>query len=67
MGEPTPGQTAYEGYVSSTGGVSAISGATLPTWEAQREEIQRAWEQAAERVIAQHAHRPGDAASGVRF
>lgn len=37
------GRVAYEAYRNTSGGVSLVSGAELPTWEDQREEIQQAW------------------------
>ncbi len=37
------GQIAYEGYFKSCGGESLISGAALPSWDAQSEAIQTAW------------------------
>lgn len=45
--ETSGGQVAYEAYCKSTGGVSAVSGETLPAWGDQSEEIRNAWEAAA--------------------
>jgi hypothetical protein len=47
----TKGQVAYEGYFDSCGGKSLISGAPLPTWDSQAENIKEAWEDAASAVI----------------
>lgn len=46
----TLGQVAYEAYAESTGWKSAISGAPLPTWDAQADVIKTAWEAAANAV-----------------
>lgn len=45
------GQLAYEAYCASTGGVSAVSGAKLPTWDDQNAEIKMAWIAAARAVM----------------
>lgn len=37
------GQRAYEAYCANTGGRSAVTGAPLPAWEVQREDIREAW------------------------
>ena len=47
----TFGQSAYEGYFESCGGKSLISGAPLPTWDAQSVEIKLAWNRAAVAAI----------------
>ena len=44
------GQIAYEAYFAHSGGKSLISGASLPTWDAQSPEIQAAWQAAAKAV-----------------
>lgn len=48
---PYFGKVGYEGYCASTGGVSAISGDTLPTWDGLPEAIQTAWISAATAII----------------
>jgi hypothetical protein len=48
---PDYGKTAYEAYVREVGGHSAITGATLPSWEDQQPLVKRAWYAAAEAVI----------------
>lgn len=45
------GKQAYEGYCKSSGGVSLISGAKLPTWEELKPEIKNAWHDAAKAAI----------------
>jgi hypothetical protein len=40
----TKGQIAYEAYMDFSGGVSLISGHTLPEWEQQEPKIKLAWE-----------------------
>lgn len=45
------GRAAYEAYCACTGGVSAISGARLPTWEEQRPDIREAWRAAADAAV----------------
>lgn len=50
----TRGQVNYEGYFEASGGVSLVSGAPLPGWEAQDPEIQSAWEAGADRVVSHH-------------
>lgn len=37
------GKIAYDAYVKQAGGVSLVSGVTLPEWDALPTEIQRAW------------------------
>ena len=44
------GRAAYTGYVSSTGGRSAITGEPLPEWEEQAPGIRVAWCSAANAV-----------------
>lgn len=46
------GRVAYEGYFAKCGGKSLISGAPLPSFDAQKPEIQEAWEAAAAAVLA---------------
>lgn len=46
------GRTAYAGYCASGSGKSLISGVPLPEWEAQSAAIKRAWQAAAEFVVA---------------
>lgn len=41
------GREAYRAYCAATGGRSAVSGAVLPGWAEQSEEIQAAWRAAA--------------------
>lgn len=43
-------QVAYEAYCAHTGGVSLVSGATLPEWGKLSQEIQEAWNSAAHAV-----------------
>lgn len=55
----SPGEVAYQAYCQASGGVSLISGAKLPQWGEQNEQIQAAWEAAARVVLraytAKHA------------
>ncbi len=44
------GKIAYEAYCASTGGRSLVSGAQLPVWEQQAQEIRAAWNAAAAAV-----------------
>ncbi len=46
----TLGKAAYDGYFGACGGKSLISGAPLPKWEDQSDEIKAAWMAAAEAV-----------------
>lgn len=46
------GQIAYEAYFESSKGKSLISGAPLPEFDGQREDVRTAWEAAAEAVTA---------------
>lgn len=48
----SPGHIAYQAYFDYSKGKSLISGARLPKWEDQSEEIKKAWEAAANSVIA---------------
>jgi len=41
------GRLAYEGYCTATGGVSLISGQSLPPWEELDSALQNAWISAA--------------------
>lgn len=54
--EPAPmpnlGQIAYEGYCSSSGGKSLITGAALAPWGDLKPEIRSAWGAAAAAVVA---------------
>lgn len=45
------GKIAYDAYCTSSGGVSLVSGAKLPAWEALSPEIKTAWDCAARAVI----------------
>jgi len=45
------GETAYSGYFVACGGKSLISGAELPSWDEQSEEIRAAWQAAADAVV----------------
>lgn len=40
------GQIAYDAYCAAVGGKSAVTGAPLPTWDAQSDAIKAAWEAA---------------------
>lgn len=52
LGLPTGyGQVAYHGYFEASGGASLISGAPLPQWHEQSEEIRAAWDAAAAAVV----------------
>ena len=44
------GETAYSGYFVACGGKSLISGADLPSWDEQSEEIRAAWAASADAV-----------------
>ena len=46
------GRIAYEGYRTQTGGVSLISGQSLPPWEDLSAALQIAWISAAQNVVA---------------
>lgn len=46
------GRTAYEAYVTQTGGVSLVSGEQLPLWEDLDDSMQTAWIAAARTVLA---------------
>lgn len=48
---PSLGQLAYEAYLEASDGRSLVSGAELPTWDAQDPRIQRAWDHAADAVL----------------
>lgn len=48
----TKGQIAYEAYCNSTGNKSLVSGDTLPAFVDLKEEIKKAWENAASAVFA---------------
>lgn len=49
------GKIAYEAYCDSVGWRSAISGAKLPTWQDQNEQIKQAWCESACGVIKHFA------------
>ena len=49
--DKSPGEVAYEGYCRGSGGVSLISGASLPAWKDTKPEIRTAWESAASHVL----------------
>ena len=44
------GEVAYSGYFVACAGKSLISGAELPSWDEQADEIRAAWQAAAEAV-----------------
>lgn len=44
---PDPGQICYEGYVRQSGGVSMVSGETLPGWPDLAESIRMCWREGA--------------------
>jgi hypothetical protein len=48
---PNYGQVAYEAYSVKTGGKSLVSGDRLPSWDDLPEQVQVAWEAAAQAVI----------------
>lgn len=50
---PSLGRIAYEAYLVSSGGVSLVSGAQLPEWEALDPRIKLTWIDAAEAVKAE--------------
>lgn len=54
----TLGMIAYAAYCKSSGGVSLISGATLPTWDQLKPEIKTAWEAAADAVASRFYNAP---------
>lgn len=56
----TPGQIAYTNYCRHSNGVSLISGAPLPSWDEQGEQIQEAWEVAAAAVCLEQIARMMD-------
>lgn len=45
------GQIAYEAYAEKAGGLSLISGATLPAWDDLNGSIQEAWTAAAQAIV----------------
>jgi hypothetical protein len=47
------GKLAYDAYCQSSGGVSLVSGAKLPDWEALSPAIKAAWGAAAQAVANQ--------------
>lgn len=46
------GQLCYEGYLAQTGGVSLVSGQSLPPWDGLEPSLQIAWAAAALNVVA---------------
>jgi len=50
VGSMPLGEVAYSGYYVACGGKSLISGAELPAWDEQAEEIRAAWQAAADAV-----------------
>jgi hypothetical protein len=44
-------EIAYNGYFKACDGKSLISGQPLPKFKEQREDIQKAWEEAAKAVL----------------
>jgi hypothetical protein len=51
------GQVAYEAYFEHSKGKSLISGAPLPSFAAQKEEVREAWEAAASAVSVELSKR----------
>jgi hypothetical protein len=51
------GQVAYEAYCEFSKGKSLVSGAYLPSFEAQAPEIQKAWDAAAAAVTLEMSKR----------
>ena len=51
MGDMTLGQIAYEAYFKAAQGRSLVSGAALPAWTEQAEQIRQGWEAAAVAVL----------------
>lgn len=51
------GQVAYDAYFEYSKGKSLISGSPLPSFTAQTEPIQKAWEAAAEAVTTEVSKR----------
>jgi len=37
------GRTAYEAYLTATGGVSLVSGESLPSWDNNADQFKTAW------------------------
>lgn len=50
------GRVAYHGYREFADGRSLVSGAPLPTWDEQSDEIKSAWDAAADEVVQQYEH-----------
>jgi len=48
--EKSTGEVAYSAYFVACGGKSLVSGAELPSWDEQAEEIRAAWQAAADAV-----------------
>lgn len=55
---PDVGKIAYEAYCQSSGGLSLISGESLPAWEALDAKIRNAWQAAAQAVVRTIMCRP---------
>lgn len=56
--DDTLGKLAYDAYCTQTGGVSLVSGETLPQWDGLTGGLQDAWIAAARAVEAHvHGHR----------
>lgn len=53
------GQRNYEGYRRKAGGVSLVSGDSLPEWDALAPDVRSAWEAGAEEVLTSR-DRPWD-------
>ena len=49
--QDTCGQIAYEAYAVQAGGVSLVSGTSLPSWHALPAGIREAWEAAGRAVL----------------
>lgn len=47
----TPGQASYEAYCEKAGGVSLVSGDTLPGWDLLHPDVREAWESAAQAAV----------------
>ena len=53
------GQVAYDAYAASSGGMSLVSGATLPAWAEVGPDIRMAWDAAAAAVVEYVDRIPG--------
>ena len=63
----TPGQVNYEGYCERSGGVSLVSGDTLPAWHELTQDIRDAWETGASHVIADRDQSWGSRGATVEY